>query len=1189
MGAVLKKASEPIPGYKLVQRVGAGGYGEVWTAEAPGGLVKAIKFVYGQLDEDRATREMKALQRIKGVRHPFLLSIERIEIIDGQLIFVTELADNSLKDRFDICRKEGRPGIPRDELLQHLRDTADALDYMSEHHCLQHLDVKPENLLLSGGRIKVADFGLVKDLHEASASMMGGLTPIYAPPEVFEGRPCKFSDQYSLAIVYQEMLTGVLPFPGKTAAQLAAQHLNAKPRMAALPEADQQVIGKSLSKNPTERFANCREMVAALNRATQQIVAARMTHSRGELAAVSAHVTQGATQANIPAPAPVGPVTEQPQAPLSYATEARTPDQMLASLDQASQAADSLEEPSGLVAPSEQDIVVDLERPMQATDAPPPAFDALNWSPRPTLIIGVGGLGSKVAARLKQMFGEQQLEFAVHTLILDTDRRDSLEAAHASGNSTCRNECSLHLPLRKSSDYRDDSRKMLEWLGRRWLYNIPRSQLTEGLRPLGRLAFVDHADQIWKKFRTSLQELAKPLPESDQPQMPRVVVIAGSGGGTGGGMVLDIVAGLQQLLIDLKCAGSEVDVVLAHSTPRTATGVQLAISNTCSLLAEWEHFLRKGAKFPGDAACGLKPRTIETPPRTRVIHLGDELSNDDFDAACDQLADLVAAEISTPADSCIRASELAQSPAGLEVKQAPWLRTAGLVRVGFTQDELAKSAVRRLCHGLIARWIGKPLDAEKSRSAASLRATSILPSRQTQSSADGMMKNASLDLQAQQQAAAWGLEIEPLVGQLFDQTGQKLAADTDRFFQDLTQAIARESGANSPVPRWLATATELFGARTTEAAVPGQATSIPALVQATEPLLKEQVAMLGAALSQWLLHWLDDPQHRLFASQRTHSWFQTHLRTLLDQLRDLRKRLAQEAGSLEQFLVLLPTDWKKALASAKKSQSPDPASAFVQFCRLRLQDFAASLASKVVQALQSVLSQTGDRLVELNRELQLLAGLFDDGEEEQPEPGASPRLLDSLRKLVGEQLKTDVKEQASVLDETITRVLLHPCGGLLSALTSGGDARSGLMTLIESESRRIILRRLESLDISACLSEGAAIDPQLAADWRTLVEQARPRWQGAAAQRRLLCVIPERSQASRDTEVWRKCLKTTSFHQPPALIDAPGADLLLCFDVGPLSVSDILAQLLHERPDLGEVAGRLHTRADVNWPEIVVR
>ena len=263
-------SAEPIPGYRIRERIGAGGYGEVWTADAPGGLVKAIKFVYGFLNEDRASRELKALNRIKTVRHPFLLSLERIEVVDGQLLIVTELAEASLKDRFDECRANGLPGIPRDELMRYMRDTADVLDFMNEEHSLQHLDIKPENLLVLASRVKVADFGLVKDIHDATASLMGGLTPLYAPPEVFDGRPSRRSDQYSLAIVYQEMLTGELPFPGTTAMQLARQHLHARPRLSALAEYDQEIIARALSKAPADRFANCRELVDALARAPER-------------------------------------------------------------------------------------------------------------------------------------------------------------------------------------------------------------------------------------------------------------------------------------------------------------------------------------------------------------------------------------------------------------------------------------------------------------------------------------------------------------------------------------------------------------------------------------------------------------------------------------------------------------------------------------------------------------------------------------------------------------------------------------------------------------------------------------------------------------------------------------------------------------------------------------------------------
>src|SRR3990172_2151994 len=220
--------NEPIPGYVLRRRLGSGGYGEVWEAEAPGGLKKAVKFVFGALEEPRAQRELKSLNRIKEVHHPFLLSLERIEVVDGRLIIVTELANGCLRARFDECRRQGLEGIPRDELLGYLRDAADALDFIHEQHQLQHLDIKPENLLMVGNHVKVADFGLLKDLRE-TASLLGGMTPLYCPPEVLDGRPGTHSDQYSLAVVYQELLTGKPPFGGRTTAQLAAQHLHSPP------------------------------------------------------------------------------------------------------------------------------------------------------------------------------------------------------------------------------------------------------------------------------------------------------------------------------------------------------------------------------------------------------------------------------------------------------------------------------------------------------------------------------------------------------------------------------------------------------------------------------------------------------------------------------------------------------------------------------------------------------------------------------------------------------------------------------------------------------------------------------------------------------------------------------------------------------------------------------------------------
>src|ERR1700688_697515 len=243
MAVRIESRAEPIPGYYLIERLGGGGFGEVWKATAPGGILKAIKFVYGDLETtgdegQRAEQELKALSRVKTVRHPYILSLERYDIIDGRLMIVMELADRNLWDRFRECKTQGLPGIRREELLRYMEESAEALDLMNSLHQLQHLDIKPQNIFLVHNHVKVADFGLVKDLEGMMASMTGGVTPVYAAPETFDGWVSRYCDQYSLAIVYQELLTGQRPFNGSNVRQLILQHLQAAPNLSPLPPED---------------------------------------------------------------------------------------------------------------------------------------------------------------------------------------------------------------------------------------------------------------------------------------------------------------------------------------------------------------------------------------------------------------------------------------------------------------------------------------------------------------------------------------------------------------------------------------------------------------------------------------------------------------------------------------------------------------------------------------------------------------------------------------------------------------------------------------------------------------------------------------------------------------------------------------------------------------------------------------
>src|SRR5437660_8532253 len=132
---------------------------------------------------------------------------------------------------------------------------------------LQHLDVKPRNLFVVSNHVKVADFGLVNSLAAANNGklQLGAITPLYASPELFQGKISRHCDQYSLAIAFQELLTGSLPYAGKNSRQLLMMHTQGEPDLTSLPASDRPLVARALAKDPEERFPSCMDLVRALH------------------------------------------------------------------------------------------------------------------------------------------------------------------------------------------------------------------------------------------------------------------------------------------------------------------------------------------------------------------------------------------------------------------------------------------------------------------------------------------------------------------------------------------------------------------------------------------------------------------------------------------------------------------------------------------------------------------------------------------------------------------------------------------------------------------------------------------------------------------------------------------------------------------------------------------------------------
>jgi serine/threonine protein kinase/Flp pilus assembly protein TadD len=265
------EAEGPVPGYRLIERIGIGGSGEVWAAEGPGGFAAALKFV--RLPAGPRDVDLRAIEILREVRHPNLLAGFGSWLVDGILILAMERADGSLWDRALEAVGSGRPGIPRDELVGLMADAARGVDFLNEHRHvsgdrkglgIQHCDLKPQNILLVGGGVKVADFGAARWMGEAITGISGkNWTPAYAPPEFFVGVVTRHSDQYSLAVTYCQLRGGRFPFVGDAPA-LMTGHVMHPPDLSMLDEPERPAVARALAKLPEDRWPDCRSFFEAL-------------------------------------------------------------------------------------------------------------------------------------------------------------------------------------------------------------------------------------------------------------------------------------------------------------------------------------------------------------------------------------------------------------------------------------------------------------------------------------------------------------------------------------------------------------------------------------------------------------------------------------------------------------------------------------------------------------------------------------------------------------------------------------------------------------------------------------------------------------------------------------------------------------------------------------------------------------
>jgi hypothetical protein len=689
--------AEPIPGYRLIEPLGSGGFGEVWKCEAPGGWIKAIKFVYGNrnaVDNEsvRADQEYKALQRVKEVRHPFVCSVEQTLEVDGELIIVMEFADCTLYDKFEECKTAGLIGIPGDDLMRYTRDAAEALDFMYEKHNLQHLDVKPRNLFLIGDHVKVADFGLVKAFDKShSSGILGGVTPLYASPETFVGKISPQSDQYSLAIVYQELLTGHRPFVAKNIRQMAQMHMQADPDLRSVPEYERRVLAKALAKDPAHRFEKCMDFVKALYKARS-----------------SAHLVELR---------PLATSAGLRQRPKTLADTME--DIFLNDGPPAEGAAGAKKEPAGVaVADGADDDNVDIEVSDLGVTVAQPESGAL----RPTVIIGLGTFGRKAIMELRcrflDRFGDLNKLPLLHFLYLDTDPEAGAVACSGTPQVALNRNDYYHLPLQPVVNYRRRSLDHLtEWLPRDKLYGMPRSLQTQGSRALGRLAFADNQQRLLARLRREIQEVAHPdnLYKSVENtglalinNTPRIYILAAAGGGLSG-LLPDLGYAVRRILANLRHPEAKVVALLMCGAAQDPATPKHELANVYATLTELNHF--SDPSIPFAAEYGIEgQRIVDQGAPFHSVYLLPlaHRSPDALEETVAHVGSYLFHELTTPLGLRLEVMRHIDEPgeSGPSMNQvAVPLRTFGTYAVWFPRGLLLNLAGRHACKRLIDQWV----------------------------------------------------------------------------------------------------------------------------------------------------------------------------------------------------------------------------------------------------------------------------------------------------------------------------------------------------------------------------------------------------------------------------------------------------------------------------------------------------
>ena len=253
--------------YQIIKSIGEGGMANVYLAyDTILDRDVAVKVLRGDLsnDEKFVRRFQREALNASSLSHPNIVEVYDVGDDNGQYFIVMEYIEG--KNLKDLIKKRGK--LTTSEVVDIMSQIADGLSVAHDSYII-HRDIKPQNIMiLENGLVKITDFGIAMAMNATQLtqtnSVMGSVH--YLPPEQASGKGSTLkSDIYSMGILMYELLTGVLPYRGENAVEIALKHLkeplpSIREELPDLTQSVENIILKSAAKNPKNRYNDAREM-----------------------------------------------------------------------------------------------------------------------------------------------------------------------------------------------------------------------------------------------------------------------------------------------------------------------------------------------------------------------------------------------------------------------------------------------------------------------------------------------------------------------------------------------------------------------------------------------------------------------------------------------------------------------------------------------------------------------------------------------------------------------------------------------------------------------------------------------------------------------------------------------------------------------------------------------------------------